>query len=140
MKSYNQVLRDNADKKAIINAVLNQLGIDRSEAPEETSIRDINNHGINGGFGGFIYYSDTVAFYRKHRKAINEWIIDTAEELGENTIDMVCNFGCIKDNSREMKDDVGRCVYGGKLDDYTKIIENAFAWFAAEEVCRMFED
>lgn len=140
MYSYNEVLKNNSDKKKLINAVLSQLGIDKSEAPEETYIRDINSHGIGGGFTGFIYYSDTTAFYRKHRKDINDWVTSMADDLGEDAVSMICNFGCIKDNSAENKNLVGRCIYDGRLNDDTKFIENALAWFAAEEVCRLFDN
>lgn len=140
MYSYSEVLKNNSSKKQLINAVLSQLGIDKSEAPEDTYIRDIISNGIGGGFSGFTYYADTTSFYRKHRKAINEWVIELAEELGEDPINMICNFGCIKDDSTENKKLVGKCIYDGRLNEETKYIENALAWFAGEEVCRLFDN
>lgn len=138
MYTIAQVLKNNPEHKGLINAVLNQLGIDKTEAVEDTYIPDIINHGVNGGFNGFIYYTDTVAFYRKNRTAINKWVISMAEEFGETAVDVVCNFNCIKDKSEA--NNVGRCLYDGKLNDNTQQIENALAWFAAEEVCRLFDN
>ncbi len=133
MKSKAQVLKENPSYKTLINAVVSNIGLE--------SIEDVNRHGISGGYGGFIYYSDTVSFYKRHRKAINRMAEEMADSLGENVVDMVLSFRCIN-NDKETRSDVGRCLYGGNLrgllDDCH--VPNSLSWFAAEEVCRMFED
>ncbi len=134
MRTLREVLKEYPEKAVLIRTVIRKIGMDYVE--------DVNNYGIDGGFNGFTYYKDTCAFYRQHRKAINTWVIEEAEQLGENPVDMVCNFGCIK--NKEYAPVVGRCIYDGKLidngDNDTTQIENTLAWFAAEKVCRMFED
>jgi hypothetical protein len=130
MRTKTAVIRDNSERKTLINAVIRRIGLE--------SVMDVVNHGIGGGFSGFIYHSDTCAFYRRHRKAINEWVKDTAEDFGQNCVEFVQGFNCLGDS--DWRDEIGACLYGGKLTDDTTQIENALAWFAAEEVCRMFDE
>jgi hypothetical protein len=140
MATIAEVLRNNSDKKSLINAVLNQLGIDKNDELKESYLYDIYRNGIDGGYTGFTYYSDTTEFYRKNRSNINTWVLEMANDFGEDPISMVCNFGCVKDQSVETKTLVGKCIYSGRLNEETKYIENALAWFAGEEVARLFFD
>ena len=58
--------------EAIKNAVIEQLGYsvealentDHEEHDDLTAtLKDISRHGIDGGFHGFIYYTETAKFY-----------------------------------------------------------------------------
>ena len=62
MKTIKKVVSENPDYRRLINAVVSRIGKD--------SINDVMNHGIDGGFNGFIYYSETHAFAIRHRKQI----------------------------------------------------------------------
>lgn len=132
MKSKKQVLADNPTYKTLINAVINRIGID--------SVQDVNNHGIDGGFSGFIYYTETHAFAMRYRKMIVRLLEETADQLGEDVVKMVSGFGVFR--NRPMDNDDRKELYkylgGGRNEKST--ITNLMAWFAAEEVCRMFED
>lgn len=142
-KTIEQVKTERPEYRALIEAVVE--GIGGSEY-----IADVVNHGINGGFGDFIYYSDTVAFYKKYRKAINKLAEELAEELGADVVEMVGAFNCIEAYDYETKQwtdkddrkDIAICLFGGSLRTLTddNHIPNALAWFAAEEVCRWFEE
>ena len=133
IKTKKQVLAENSEYKTLINAVYSRIGKD--------SIKDVNNYGINGGYSGFIYYSETAKFYSRYRKLINKLVFEMAEQLGEDSQSMVLSFNCINSDN-ESRHDIALCLYGGKLsqlkDDYH--VPNALAWFAAEEVCRMFDN
>lgn len=137
MKTKKQVLAERPDRKTLINAVINRIGTD--------SVEDVLRGGIDGGFHGFIYYKDTVAFYRRHKADILDMANDMASDMGENVLEMIGGFNCLgyydhktsKWTDTEGQDAVGRTIYGGKVDD---VVANALAWFAAEEVCRMFEE
>ena len=133
MKSKAQVIKDNADKKTIINAVINSLGgVD--------SVNDVNSHGIDAGFCGFTYYSDTHAFAMRHRKTIVRMLEESADQLGEEVVEMVSHFGVFRRSPMDNDDrkELYRFLGGGKCEQST--ITNLMAWFAAEEVCRMFEN
>ena len=126
-----EVIRNNPDFKKLINAVISRVGMD--------SIEDINSHGIDGGFNGFVYYSDTHAFAITHRKDIVRLLEQTAEELGEDTVKMVSGFGVFRNLPMDTEERRNLYMYlsGGK--PVQGAITNVMAWFAAETVCRMFE-
>lgn len=134
MKTKEKVLKENSNYKNLINAVISQLG-------GMDSIEDINRHGIDGGYPGFTYYSDTHAFAIKHRIIIAKMLEDMADQLGEDVISMVGNFGVFRKGSpmdSQDKKDLYKFLSGGKPDQGA--ITNVMAWFAAEEVCRMFDN
>lgn len=132
MKTKTQVIRDNPSYRLLINAVINRIGV--------SSVMDVIRHGIDCGFSGFIYYSDTHAFAMRYRKAIIQLLEDTASSMGEEIITMVSNFGVFRNAPMDADDkkDLYKYLGGGRPENGA--ITNAMAWFAAEEVCRLFED
>lgn len=126
-----QVIKDNSQYKTLINAVINNIGLD--------SVEDVVNHGIDGGFSGFIYYSDTHKFAMKHRKDIVTMLEDMANDLGEDVVKMVSGFGVFRNSPMDNDDkkDLYKYLGGGRPEQGA--ITNVMAWFAAEEVCRMFD-
>lgn len=131
MISKAQVIRDNSSYKTLINAVINNIGLD--------SIEDVNNHGIDGGFNGFIFYSETHAFAMRYRKMIVRMLEEMANDMGEDVVSMVAGFGVFRRSPMDNEDrkDLYKYLGGGRPAQGT--ITNVMAWFAAEEVCRMFE-
>lgn len=122
----------NIDSK-LIKAVVRQSG--GWEAFQEKA-RDIYNHGIMGGYGGWIYYSETVNFYTKNRALIVSLAEKQAQEDGD-TVSMVKGFCCLNDDYNHSE--VAKTLYGRKKDIDTQIA-NALAWYACEEVARSFCD
>lgn len=103
--------------------------------------QDVVNHGINGGFSGFIYYDDTVKFALKNRDMIIELAKQDAESIGESgVLEFIQSFNCLgkKDYSVE---EVGQSLFSSKAKakENTQVL-NALAWYAAEEVCRSFDN
>jgi hypothetical protein len=116
----------------LVRAVVSQLGGWESF---KGSAHDITNHGISGGFCGFIYHSDTCQFARKHRADIALLAEEQASQFGEDVLTMIQNFNCVgKDYSTG---EIGRCLYG--RGDDTQIL-NGLAWYAGEEVSRAYTD
>jgi hypothetical protein len=108
------------------NAVIRQLG-------DRNALKDIYNHGASAGFPGFTYYKETVAFFRKNKKAIVELAEEMAESLGEDVLSMIKGFRCL-DNSYSASE-VGKIIYG-RYNENLFQIANALSWFALEEVAR----
>jgi hypothetical protein len=133
IKTKKQVLSDNSDYKTLINAVIRELG-------GLHYVEDINRHGIEGGFPGFTYYSDTHTFAMRYRKLIVKLLEEQAEQLGEEVVQMVSGFGFFRRNQMDNEDrkELYKYLGGGRCEQST--ITNLMAWFAAEEVCRMFEN
>lgn len=113
----------------LVKVVIKQL-------EDRTYLEDVVNHGASGGFPGFTYYHDTVAFFRKNKKEIIELAENLANDLGEDVTDMIKNFVCLKDYELS-NSQIGKVLYGRFSDngDNTTIM-NALVWFALEEVAR----
>jgi hypothetical protein len=126
-----QVLADNSDYKTLINAVINRIGMG--------NIENVNNYGIDGGYPGFIYYSDTHAFAMRYRKLIVKLLGEQANDFGQEVIEMVSGFGVFRRSPMDNDDrkELYKYLGGGRCEQST--ITNLMAWFAAEEVCRMFD-
>lgn len=131
-KTKKQVLAEYPQYKTLINAVVTQLG-------GTDYLDDIRKHGISGGYPGFTYYSDTCKFASRYRSIILRLLEDTADMCGEDIVNMVSGFGIFQHNPMDAEDkkDLYRYLGGGKCKETT--IPNIMAWFAAEEVARMFE-
>lgn len=131
MKTTTQVIKESNIPPRLVRAVIRQLG-------GKDSLPDIASYGIAGGFHGFIYYVDTVAFFRRNRKEIVSLLESVADDLGDDVINMVRSFGCFR-NDPPTVTEIGRGIYGLVSVD-NPWIPNALAWFAAEEVARAFCD
>lgn len=126
----------------LIRAVVNQLG--GWEAFQEKA-PDICNHGAAGGFGGIIYYSETVAFTKKHKKLILDYAEQLAADIGDSdAFQLIAGFNCLRGLDLT-PGQIAALVYGkeprddDKAADYTQLF-NALCWFAAEEVSRSYVD
>jgi hypothetical protein len=96
--------------------------------------QDVANHGADSGFPGFIYYDDTVHFYKLYRNEILQLAKEMANDCGYSSlIEMIANFNCLKSYGFRQK--AVRAALHRRTDD-SQYINNALAWFALEEVCR----
>jgi hypothetical protein len=129
MKTLKQVLLDNSEYKTLINAIIKRIGV--------RNVSDVINHGIDGGFNGFIHTADTTHFFRRHKSQIMQLARNLSDDMGEDLLSMIQNFNCLgKDFSMA---EIAETIFANSGTDAQQI-QNAMAWFAAEEVCRMFED
>lgn len=144
--SMKEACKQNPAHAKLIRAVVKQFGGMDNDTPQ--MMEDILSHGIDGGFYGFIYYSDTCKFAVKHQKQINALLLEQYRSLGyKNPFEMVQEFGvfnqtiaglrCNMMDNEEMQD-VNLFLAGnaGRCKGHT--VTNVLAWYAAEEVCRMF--
>jgi hypothetical protein len=119
----------------LVRAVVRQIGGWRSFCE---SAPDIANHGIDGGFSGFIYYSDTEPFARRNREAIAKLAEEQASEFGTNVFEMIQGFGCFRNGSKPSESEIGQALYAGKGTEEGVGVLNALAWYAGEEVARAY--
>lgn len=146
MKSLLKVKNDTGWKGETIQAVINGLN-DRDQ------LRDVYEHGAQGGYGAFIYYSDTIKFAETHRADIVAHLKSMAEELGEDAVSFMASFNCLKkwDNPndpadrRDLRDAIGFYLYSKEpeaaiheTNDLSMQVFNAAAWYALEEIARAF--
>ena len=117
--------------ESLVRAVVKQAG--GWESFKE-SAPDISRHGIDAGFNGFIYYSDTIAFTKRNREEIVEMAKEQANDFGMGLVEMIKGFNCLKGVTE------GEIIDGliGASEDTR--VPNALAWYAVEEVARAYCD
>lgn len=108
---------DNKLTKKVINVLL-----DKGDCSDiEQYIKDLMHGGCQSGIeGSLIYYTDTIAFYKKYQREIKEMLKNTLDESG------------CKSPSE---------LFGNKWDDEDIFAEdtnnqNLLAWFGFEETVR----
>ena len=133
----------------LASIVLSQLGGGKDAI--ESAI-DAANHGADGGFHGFICYSEIEPWVRRNKAAIKAALTDAASDMGVGVVDMVRGFGCLSRKSNEHRiiptsstvteEEVASVIYGDGSDagDMAGMIYSALAWFALEEVGRAIID
>jgi hypothetical protein len=117
--------------ESLVRAVVRQMG--GWESFKE-SAPDITRNGISGGYSGFIYYSETVAFAKRNRRAILEMASEQAREFGMGLVEMVKGFNCLK---AATETEIVEGLAGAT--DETQV-PNGLAWYAGEEVARAYCD
>jgi hypothetical protein len=120
---------------SLIRAVSRQMG---SWEYFTESAEDIQNHGADGGWNGFIWYDDTKKLYRRNRKAILQLAEQMADDLGEDLLSMVASFNCLK-CYKLTQNEVAQALYLSK-GEWVDSVQNAMAWFALEETARSYCD
>jgi hypothetical protein len=103
------------------------------------NLADCAKHGADGGFPGFTYYSDTLAFFRHNRKDIIKNLELTVEESGEDIISMIRNFGVFRYGTPPSSSSIAKALWGmGKLQDDLTSLYNVFSWFCLEEISHIW--
>jgi hypothetical protein len=126
------VAESNIDE-SLIRAVVRKMG---GWGSFTESAEDVSNHGADGGFGGFVYYTDTVPFAKRNLDSILSYAKDMASDLGEgDEYKLIAGFNCLKMEVGQ----VAGAIHNPKHEDRTTVL-NALAWFALEEVCRSYVD
>lgn len=123
--------------ESLIKAVIRQSG---GLARFVEMAPDISNHGISGGFSGWIYYNETEPFAKRNRKAIAEMAKNQAEDFGSTVSEMVQGFGQFRNSKDKPSEaEIWEALTSGK-DGSGHNLLNIFAWYAAEEVARIVYD
>lgn len=130
MKTVKQAIKDAPNMEQLIKRVVKQIG----GAENLEGLRSAND-----GYPGFTYYSDTHKFAIANRALIVNLLNETADQLGEEVVSMVKNFGVFKDEmDREDLQDLYKYLGGGRPEQGN--VTNIMSWFALEEVARIFND
>ena len=128
MKKTYEVINEHPEFAKLIRSVARNL--------DRENYTNVYENGIDGGYNNFIYYSDTVKFWRINRKQITALLLETSDMIGQDVLFMIRNFGCL---GRDYTiDEIGKCLYGNFSENNPVQIYNAFAWFAAEEIVRWY--
>ena len=122
-------LNDYSSNQKLNEAVIEQMGGFESFAENAP---DISNHGIDGGFGGFIYYSDTVSFAQDNREVILDALKEDAQEFGHESVpEMMANWKSLDGFSQ---DEIAEALYSNdESHEAHTSVYNAMAWYAGEK-------
>ena len=102
---------------------------------------DVVRHGMDGGFDGFIYMHETVAFYKANRLAILKLARLHASECDYDTAaQFVSSFGALKLDAFPVTD-IDECLlFDVDSHDGYDTVANVMTWYAAEAVCQAYVD
>ena len=89
---------------------------------ERFLIKDIATHGCSGGVSGLTYYTETIAFYDKHKKEIWDMLYDLSEDTGLSVPFLMSDF----DGARNVSDE--------------DTFKNFLVWWAVKCVAQNIED
>jgi len=140
LRSY--ISRHSSFPEGVVKNIIQTLGYPLFGSGD--SFRDLSGvlvncaeNGANIGIIGFIYYSETILFYKKNRTAIASHLENTAAEFGTDIFSMVQNFGIFRNSEKPTPAEVGKALWD-KSKTYPDLTElyNVFAWYALEEVSR----
>ena len=126
-----------------ICSVISALGFDPDHGTEEEFIelsdlfKDCSKYGADIGFSGFIYYSDTISFFEKHRSDIVSHLERTAADCGTDIISLVQSFGDFRNSDKPTASEVGKALWDSS-QSWPELypLYNVFAWYALEEIAR----
>ena len=88
-----KVAQERPEYSNLIYNVVDNLGGDEELYGD---VEGIVEHGIDGGFGNFIYYTDTVAFAKDNMDDIMKLLDEYSDQFGEDVVDIVASFNCLK--------------------------------------------
>lgn len=134
LKNFKQYCGE--DLAALVNPVKYQMDASLCDFWKELENVAGSPCGAAAGFTGFIYYRETVGFWRRNRRKIYGYMEQLANDLGENVLTMVSGFNGLKDYEQE---EIARALYGNYDEELTGIY-NVFTWFALEEVANRYLD
>lgn len=130
-----QLIEQSNIPASLIRAVVRQIG---GWGSFTESAPDICQGGIDGGFHGFIYTSETKAFAIRNRRFIAEMAKEQADDFGASITEMIQGFGCFRHGAKPSDSDIGSALYAGKDSKDGEPVLNALAWYAGEEVSREY--
>lgn len=85
----NQFITESPIQAKLIRAVVRQSG---GWDSFKDMAEDITNHGVDGGFHGWIYYADTVPFAQRNKAVIMAMAQELANDLGEEVASSYCDI------------------------------------------------
>jgi hypothetical protein len=114
MRDY--VSRHSTFPERTVNSIIEALGYPLTGSGDtfkELSAEFVNcaKHGADVGFSGFIYYSETIPFFKKNRTAIASHLERTAAELGTGIFSMVQSFGIFRNSEKPTPTEIGKALW-----------------------------
>ena len=137
----NFIYKNSGFQETTVNNVIKALGFPLHGSGRvfndlSTQFENCAEHGADCGISGFIYYNETIAFFRANRKDIISHMEQSAAEMGTDIISMVQGFGVFRKSDKPTPSEVGRALWDSNKGEDLTTLYNVFAWYALEEVSR----
>jgi hypothetical protein len=137
----NYLYQNSGFSQKTVNNVIEALGFRLYGSGDDfielsSQFENCAEYGADIGISGFIYYNETITFFKKNRYDIIRQMESTAAELGTDIIAMVQNFGVFRNNDKPTVSEVGRALWDSQGFPELSFLYNVFAWYALEEVSR----
>ena len=100
--------------------------LDMTDEEAEETLKDVSMYGADFGVPNFTYYSETCKFFQKNKSLIINALNEDAASFGENVIDMVHGFNCLR-GGNYTKFEIAEALYGRYNADKYCQIYNALA-------------
>jgi hypothetical protein len=138
MRDY--IVNSSGFSKNTVNHVIEALGFPLNGTGAtfnelSSEFENVAEHGANIGICGFIYYTETIAFFKANQSDIVEHLENASREFGMDLFSMVQGFGVFRNSEKPSVIDIGRALWGNKIvqPELTQLY-NVFSWYALEEV------
>ena len=121
-------------------AVIEQLGFETLNEEVASTLHDVMNHGADGGFTGFIYYSETIDFFDNNKDLIMQQLIEDRWGIGYDSLtQMLSSFNCFKGIETY---NIERFLINTEDEENEdqQTLKNGLAWYALEEVAHQLEE
>ena len=137
----NFLFQNSGFQETTINNVIKALGFPLQGSGRvfnelSTQFENCAEHGADCGFSGFIYYNETIAFFKTNRKDIVKHMEQSAAEFGTDIISMVQGFDVFCHGDKPTPSEVGQALWGSSNNPDLTTLYNVFAWYALEEISR----
>lgn len=120
--------------------VINQLGYDELNEESAQTLHDMAKYGIDGGYGGFIYYSETCQFFEDNKDLIMAQLLEDRWSIGYSSLtEMLSSFKCLIDvDTYNIEQFLINPDDESNEDEIT--LKNGLAWYAAETVAYQLDE
>ena len=132
---FNNFCKYDENIAKIARLVIKQMGgVSPDSLRELNSVRDASD-----GYTGFIWYTDTVAFWRRTRRVAIPYMEEEADGIGESSVLSMCkNFNYVKSHNIS-ESEIAKSLYG-RMCDAGNDVNNLMAWYCLESVAFRFND
>jgi len=136
---YSYIIQNSGFSSFTVRSVISSLGYKLNGTKEDFFelsgiLSDCSKHGADCGFSGFIYYSDTIKFYRKHRQDIILHMENLAVELGLDIISLIQGFGIFRNSQKPTASEISKALWENRYREEHHTLYNVFAWYTLEEI------
>jgi hypothetical protein len=123
--------------------VANTLGYRKNGGLESlkelsSNLSDCAKYSADGGFHGFIWYSETTKFFHQNRKDIIKNLEQSAENCGQSIVHFVEGFRMYRCQPIPTYNQICRAIWDKSINEELHDIYNSLSWFCLEDISHIW--